>query len=473
MSASKNRIKKCPRCPKEEAAILEHYKSPNGGLKTCQNNLVEGSVNYPVKNMWSGFPLEEKITDEGAKAACGGLLSRLQTGDQQSQDTALGLLTAALTSDKIYEARRITNQLLEESVEVYKFPDDFIELMQTAVNNKITANPSGKATAGSSKQLTIQTKAGAGNAAGSGNQVQPQRDVAQKSDLELYAPRPHHVTTDTQVINNHFQITLTPGQVLYEYEIQGLQNLSSRLTAPKKLVLIKRMIELSPPLRNHLNDIGFDNERKIISLIALNCSGVQPGQSSIVDSQIISDYDPNTAGQVRQQLSLDLVFTREFRLDGLNNFVSGTDKHYRETGAAQAMNILVARAVRDAPNDTFQAGDNAFFTPSQTHALSDKHGLEAIRGFHSGVKPGNGSVLLNVNTAFSAFYKEQLVSDYITNWKSTNFARDRSAQDHLRGLRVRIMYDAASQARLTGAWTRMKTAARRPSPAFPQALLSR
>lgn len=86
---------------------------------------------------------------------------------------------------------------------------------------------------------------------------------------------------------------------------------------------------------------------------------------------------------------------------------------------------------------TMKIGDNRFFPLEEKESeceLSKKHGLIALRGFSSHVTPVDGSVTLNINTAFSAFFKPQTVQEYIT-------AFGNKAPYHLMHVRVRIMYD--------------------------------
>ena len=259
-----------------------------------------------------------------------------------------------------------------------------------------------------------------------------------KSVTELHAKRPNKVQANVTLLTNHFSVAIEANKVLYEYEIQGLEG--HNLTKPKKKVLIERMIEYSPFLHHQRANFATDYDRKVIAWKDLSIldDHLAIAADNVVDSQRIPDYDRTQNNVPSTHYYLNLVHTRLIDLEGLKNFVDGKYEHYRETGAAQAMNILIGRGVSDSDTRVFRVGDKRFFTPADSHDFN-QHGLIAIRGFYSSIRAGEGQILLNVNNVVSAFYKAQPVSDYIDMYN--NFAENEFAQKHLIGLRVRIRYN--------------------------------
>lgn len=404
--------------------------------------MIAPNGNFPFKDLWKGYPEFQEVRDELDASAHDKILHQL--GDDGSvQEIAHRLLKAAFLKDKLYQAVQITKELLEKAVEMYNFPSDFMHHIQQAVESKTAANQAAKA-AETEHKLALRITAGTALPADAADQVQVSNTTPRKDSLELHVQRPVAVANGgfrpTTVLTNHFNVTLTPGQKFYEYEVQDLQSNDPPFSAPKKRVLIERMIETSDVLKKHQDDIASDYERKIISLTALHRPGDQP--KAIVDSCAISNYNMTSNGTAVQQLPLKLVYMREITLQGMVDFVAGRNEHYQETGAGQAMNILIARGVHAGNSGAFQVGDNRFFTPDLTTDF-EKHGMIAMRGFYSSIRPGNGSVLLNVNTAMSAFYKKQKVSEYMETFNK--FGSNKVAKDHLRGLRVFITYERCKE----------------------------
>lgn len=138
---------------------------------------------------------------------------------------------------------------------------------------------------------------------------------------------------------------------------------------------------------------------------------------------------------------MKVLFKRKFNLSEFCDYADGKKEQYQDTQTAQALDILISHGVSqrnssEAKEDrVFQIGDNIFFPRSDGDDLG-KWGMIALRGFSSHVKAANGGqILLNVNTAFSAFYKQQLVSDYLKNMTLDE------ARNHLVGKRVEITYN--------------------------------
>ncbi|SMY20631.1 unnamed protein product [Zymoseptoria tritici ST99CH_1A5] len=262
------------------------------------------------------------------------------------------------------------------------------------------------------------------------------------------APRPRKDANaaTTSVFTNHFTIDLKPGIKLYEYQLVGLMNKGADLSRSKKKVMIKRKIESTEILRANQDKFACNDSGRIIAWKELYPNA---RLNDIVDNAPVVDYDRDQQNVVSRQINVDVVFKRVIELDDLQNFAKGNKQDYQETGAASALDILISRGIRGRPvsngqDPIIQIGDNRFFTPWETHDFG-RHGMIAIRGYSSSVQPVDGSLRLNVNTALSAFYKKQKVSNLIDFYHCEsellrlNFQHE--LQQKLVGLRVRIMYD--------------------------------
>lgn len=102
-----------------------------------------------------------------------------------------------------------------------------------------------------------------------------------------------------------------------------------------------------------------------------------------------------------------------------------------------ALNALIARHVSSANSNINQVGPNKFFLKG----YEKKNDLFNIhRGYYTSIRPGSDSILLNVNTATSAFYQTMTVAEFYRDVEK-NPADYGDPEDLLKGLTVRIAYD--------------------------------
>lgn len=256
-----------------------------------------------------------------------------------------------------------------------------------------------------------------------------------------YAKKPQRADSSEQsgsLITNHFPITLSSKQTLFEYQITGLlSNIGKPLSSPKKNTIIRRLIENAPLFDQHKDSFAFNNEGKIIAWTSL--TPAVPRGTIVVTGVNVDDYDRTSNGVPSGHFTLDVVFQKAFSFEGLDDYVKSLNSDYEEVGASQALDILFGNHIaRNLNSKTVQIGDNRFFPTGDKQSeydLGPKEGLIALRGFSSHISPVDGSVTLNVNTAFSAFYKQQTVQKYLDD------LGDKKARERLLHARVRIMYD--------------------------------
>lgn len=148
-------------------------------------------------------------------------------------------------------------------------------------------------------------------------------------------------------------------------------------------------------------------------------------------------------------LLLRVDFKHEILLDDFVRYAEGKNADYQDSATKQALDLLVSREVANAASnspDIFKIGDSKFFLSSPQHDLG-KWCMVALSGFSSNVKAGNGKLLLNVNSAFSAFYQPKLVSEYFSHFDTIGHAvfrnddKGEKARKHLIGKRVQIQYN--------------------------------
>lgn len=280
-----------------------------------------------------------------------------------------------------------------------------------------------------------------------------QREAARKIDTsashEHHTLRPALVSdpgNGVKIITNHFKVAIPAGQVLYEYHVEGIPEKASR---SKRKMIILDMIEISPVLHAARDQIATDYKHKIISSAPL-FSPNEPPPGAHVTQINVNYFEPGNRDKAPGQIELGIFFSAKYELDGLKGFVEGRDELYRDRGAKEALNVVIAKAVADPVNsgNTFQAGDNQFFYRPAWEDLNRESGLVSTRGFFSSIRPAMNSILLNVNVVNSAFYKAQGLHRYLEPLVSKHKTLERVPRDdlealkrHLRGLRVALNFD--------------------------------
>lgn len=260
----------------------------------------------------------------------------------------------------------------------------------------------------------------------------------------------------TEIYVNHFQVTLPPGTILYEYLISSTSEEWLKATRNKRKVFIRDFIDISE-LSGKAAQIASDYRTKIITgYDVLGGSGQRPARDEL--SVRVPCYMRGTRDNPTV-VTLTMKLNRKFKMDDFQHYVQGRNIDYEETGAAEAMNIMVSKAVADGSEITFQAGQNKFYYrpgwkdfggPKQP----DDSGLLAMRGYYCSIRPAMGTVTLNINTLTSTFYHPQTVQWYleVLDPRGKRFPRAndnsearkrnlREVNQHLAGLRGYVNFD--------------------------------
>jgi eukaryotic translation initiation factor 2C len=266
-----------------------------------------------------------------------------------------------------------------------------------------------------------------------------------KSGALDFPPRANFSESDSQVITNHFEMHLTESTTLYEYKVIS--------TVPTKIkrklrALMERVIENTDALRLNREHFATDLYDTIVAWEPLDALLGQP-TTGIGD--VGSEWHLTDLVDRGDTFKFRLKFERKVDVYGLKRYTqTDPDAHNLDKAVVvNALNVIVFDNFERSDDPTVQIGANKFYLrgayedlcypdPSDPKKYLTSKSLCTIRGYSYTVKPGIDKVLLNVNTATSAFYKPQRVSELMKDnetWGGTDL------EDVLRGLRVRIDYE--------------------------------
>lgn len=85
----------------------------------------------------------------------------------------------------------------------------------------------------------------------------------------------------------------------------------------------------------------------------------------------------------------------------MNRYLSGKDRDYDPLPLISAINLVLQQ---QATRDGVRVGQNRYFFPSSKDRLSLGPGVEARKGFFASVRPTLGTLTVNVNATYTAFY---------------------------------------------------------------------
>ncbi|KAK7615550.1 ribonuclease H-like domain-containing protein [Phyllosticta paracitricarpa] len=277
-----------------------------------------------------------------------------------------------------------------------------------------------------------------------------------------------------KIHTNHFRLTLP--NVLYRYTI-GLTKVCSGWSQAAR----KRLIETCFNDVNHFDE----QERNFATDYLLNIVSWKELEFPPVDKSLGKEAKDSIYSSLAND---NLVFSKKILfgrneelvaiyshgpvdLSSLKKFVSGQAdyKDHDNSIACQSLNIIISKAARGTtqPNfEAFQLGSNRLFIKSRWDPLDtdlnelhrkgherSKNLVVCHHGFSFTVKPAMGDVLLNVNSATSAFFHPRRVSDFIKYHSGTPTRYDRL----LLGVRVYVNYRGQPDADKDEPSNRIKT----------------
>ncbi|KAF2658625.1 Piwi-domain-containing protein [Lophiostoma macrostomum CBS 122681] len=283
-----------------------------------------------------------------------------------------------------------------------------------------------------------------------GNQITTPVELVQKLQKINDADATYPIRDDlrpstTEVLTNHFEITLEPKIVFYEYKIEGIPS-----DKPKRLqkVFVDNIVNRVGWLVRNKDSFAHDSTGTIIAWKSL------PIPTKVGHKE--AGTNPEDEGRIWELLDLkhgedylhiDFRFVRTVNITGLLRYIS-TDPAYRDwdsnvwnlSPVVNALNIVISKCFI---GDIVRVGANKFFVERSAATLGEIYGRQSrslctMRGYSYTIKPGMGKVLLNVNAKTSAFYNPLTVSEYLLD--RNTFSNDYDRGRHLKGVRVYIMY---------------------------------
>ncbi|KAK4508574.1 hypothetical protein PRZ48_002313 [Zasmidium cellare] len=454
-------LKLCNRCPTPEIAL--HNVHHCGDLQKCMKDYRRDATE-PGKLWWMYKDEPDQTTPDIApmlatEPTCQKFLAMVEERNQawiaEAQKKYPGDLQGQISyvclerANQKHEGPLITRQMLEHAANTCYGPpvddspsdggaDDQLSAQDAPAEQAPPPNSWG------SSSLDVDGKANKRKALKVPSPTDIDKSGAKRAKFEAAK------ATNTGIVTNHFKVTIKKGVKLYEYQVIGLLNTSLNLSAPRKKALLRRLIKNSKVLDSKKDSFAYNKEGRIIAWEPLTPDLVKDQAIELLD---ISDFSREKQGGVAaRQIQLDLVFKRVIELDEFVAYAQGKNPTYAETGTAQALDILIGHAVTQRSNNTvigqnsnqvFQIGNDKFFPSTGRVHDFGQWGMIAMRGFSSNMKAGQASVLLNVNTAFSTFYRSQTVAEYLNHFAliDRKIPFDNDAAEHLKGLRVYIMYD--------------------------------
>lgn len=258
----------------------------------------------------------------------------------------------------------------------------------------------------------------------------------------LEHPNPKRVAT--RVFTNHFDVTLQPGTVLYEYTIVPI---NSTLSRAKKRLLVKSFIENCPTLKNNIGKFATDYVSTVIAWESLH-NLQEYDLESDVDHAEVTSY---TSGEKDSGVPLQLFlrFTNCWPTNTLQNYVDGQPDATtmmsvkEESPLIKAFNTIILETLQDPANSSWKAlqtNEKKYFTERGWGKLGDNGTLHAHRGYSLTVRPAMGRILLNLNTATSAFFPAWPLRRFIHHLQVA-YGNKEQAYAALKGLRVYINFE--------------------------------
>lgn len=262
--------------------------------------------------------------------------------------------------------------------------------------------------------------------------------------------------TPTFVIANYVQSTLPKNRNIHEYDLsfgtvdrpnslaasgdsssQGDQE-ARKVEKRSEKERVMRAVELLSPLKDCAD--WATNYEKVWTLEPLEL----PRDGKMVD---VVYKKPN--GQEVTLSFVSFINHKAFDLSqGPASLVGGRrdQNSHHPSEALVALNAIVSRHVVQQTNmEINPIGFNKFFVKAGCTRMDI---LDATRGYYTSVRPGYDDVLININTATSAFYHPMIVSAFMTSAPMSGYEKPEAL---LKNRKVRIMYSMKRSAGKHGA----------------------
>ncbi|KAF2418045.1 Piwi-domain-containing protein [Tothia fuscella] len=284
------------------------------------------------------------------------------------------------------------------------------------------------------------------------NEEEPELDGLKTPDSEFSDKNLKNKTP--HVITNYLPVKTWPS-LLVEYSLSFGKILNNEDKPPSPVNERREKIRVLSGLREYLLSHGVNIQWSSDGTLLWSTARFdsQPGTHASQPHVEYNDVEFQTQnGSVKKISFVLLNHQADYNLTNPASTFPGYDL-IREPKLITAMNAIVMEQISLAQKTSTtghlhveQVGANKFFYDKAWAHLSGggrfdqnrKGDLITMRGYFISVRPSaDNRLLLNVNTATSAFFQPMLVSQFLTNWGG-NLPK---ASEILKGVRVRITYD--------------------------------
>ena len=232
---------------------------------------------------------------------------------------------------------------------------------------------------------------------------------------------------DKWVLTNHFEIYFKDRRLFNYQLVPALTGKSKR----KIKLIYKTVIQATPFLKDNEDSFAIDSQGTIIAWEKLykNLSGNAANGSGWNCATIADGQTP---------ISLSLRFVEEMDFSRAEKYVAGGKPKYGKMTTfnfdpiVTASNSIISKGLS---NDVVQISSNKFYLKGGWKPFGTV--LYTMRGYSYTVKPGMGKILLNINSATSAFYQSITVDEFMRN---ASFSLEQR-EGILKKLRVYIVRD--------------------------------
>ena len=293
---------------------------------------------------------------------------------------------------------------------------------------------------------------------------QPVDLIGQKPDLKKlrnakldYPARDDFATYDNRVtvLTNHFQLIYKYNKpvVFYEFRINELENKAKR----KARAIMESIIENCDVLSNNRASFATDYFCTIIAWVDLRTLFDQRNPDGTYHLLNILEGPLKLRMNLRFERQVDMQdLLRYAKMDPIS---TADPTEYLET-MTNMFNIVISECAENSPIGTIPGGGNKFYR-KDAHTDIRSFSLCIHRGYSYSVKAGVGSVLLNVNTLTSAFWRPVNLGNAFRDkdtWKGGDIS------SAIVGLRVYINYNRGNERTDPEAYRRLNSPQGRTKP---------
>ncbi|KAF2644090.1 Piwi-domain-containing protein [Massarina eburnea CBS 473.64] len=253
-----------------------------------------------------------------------------------------------------------------------------------------------------------------------------------------YAIRKELADPKTNVLANYFEVQFAKDTKFFLYEILDIPDSASRR---KKKLIVKAAIEGWDFLAANKDHLATDYIKTIVAWKPLHdlVSNNTPRNAST--EGLVWAPKPITDGEDR--LHLHFKYRGECDINTLQAYVDPATRpddanlpHFDFNPIVDALNIAISKAFAD---NAFKTSANKFFLKNTSKVLGSPQtqAMVTLRGYEYTMKPGMGSVFLNIQKATSAFFNTLTVDKFM---QDETFDQD-DRRKVLKGKRVYIIHD--------------------------------